>query len=445
MSLINISGLTPVEDPSYRYRMPAMVTKIEGKGNGIKTILVNIVELGAALNRDPQEITKFFGCELGAQTSYTTEDAGVAKAIVNGSQTTQAMQNLLKIYIEKFVLCKQCHLPEAHYKIKTGQINYSCKACGAKGPIDMTHKLCTFILKQHTAAKKDEKKKQDKDDKKDKKEHKKDKKDKKDKDDSNKEEKDKEKKKEKKSKKSNNEEEDDGNNSPVNKTSHSNLPPHPPSENSPNSKKETIDDISDLAALDDGIASFKKWLENNTNHTNQMIVDEIRSIARLCSLNTSDRYIILLGGLFTEQATTKNEIEKHKDILQIMLTNKIQCRQLIAAIEWFCGTRCSQLSRYFPVMLKQLYDEDLIEEEVFFEWNLDKVPNDYSVDASITPVNVLEQLKQSAKPFITWLDEAEEEDDEDDDGTLFLSSNFCFACLNESFNDLVSGSKSTAF
>ena len=53
-TLMNISGLTPVEDPSYRYRMPAMVTKIEGKGNGIKTILVNVVELAGALNRDPQ-------------------------------------------------------------------------------------------------------------------------------------------------------------------------------------------------------------------------------------------------------------------------------------------------------------------------------------------------------------------------------------------------------
>ena len=69
------------------------------------------------------------------------------------------MQNLLKIYIEKFVLCKQCHLPETHYKIKTQMINQSCKACGAKEPIDMTHKLCTFILK-HSLAKKEEKKKE---------------------------------------------------------------------------------------------------------------------------------------------------------------------------------------------------------------------------------------------------------------------------------------------
>lgn len=53
-AVMNISGTTTVEDPSYRYKMPCMQTKIEGKGNGIKTVLTNVVDVAASLNRDPQ-------------------------------------------------------------------------------------------------------------------------------------------------------------------------------------------------------------------------------------------------------------------------------------------------------------------------------------------------------------------------------------------------------
>ena len=187
---------------------------------------------------------------MGAQTSYTTEEAGVAKAIVNGAQTTQAMQNLLKIYIEKFVLCKQCHLPESHYKIKSDLINYSCKACGAKGPIDMTHKVCNFILKQHATAKKEAKKNAEKGDKK---EHKKDKKEK--------EKKEKKEKTEESSSSSKKDKEDgeEGIEKEKKKKSKKHdvepssadgaLPPHPPSESSPKKKVVVDDEISDKAAL----------------------------------------------------------------------------------------------------------------------------------------------------------------------------------------------------
>ena len=75
---MNIAGLTAVDDFSYRYKMPPLQAKIEGRGNGIKTVLVNIVDLSTALHRDPAEITKFFGTELGSQTTY---DRDIDRAI----------------------------------------------------------------------------------------------------------------------------------------------------------------------------------------------------------------------------------------------------------------------------------------------------------------------------------------------------------------------------
>ena len=154
------------------------------------------------LHRPPGEVTKFFGCELGAQTTWNDE---TERSIVNGAHETRVLQDKLSIYIEKFVLCPSCKLPETSYKIKHECIFHQCVACGAREPVDMQHKLCTFILKQHKL----DKKSKDKD--KDKKEKKKEKKEKKkgsddeggggDDDEKKKKKKDKKDKKEKKEKK----------------------------------------------------------------------------------------------------------------------------------------------------------------------------------------------------------------------------------------------------
>lgn len=167
MATINIAGNTPVNDPAYRYKMPRIVGKVEGRGNGIKTVLMNVKDVADALKREAPEVTKFFGCELGAQTTYA---ADTDRAVVNGAHRDGDLQTLLSKYIEHFVLCTGCRLPETHYKFKDGIISQKCIACGHRDTVDMTNKLTTFILAQHKKAKEASKgdKKEEKKDKKDK-------------------------------------------------------------------------------------------------------------------------------------------------------------------------------------------------------------------------------------------------------------------------------------
>merc|ERR1712078_520110 len=94
------------------------------------------------------------------------------RAIVNGAHETRVLQDKLSVYIEKFVLCPACKLPETSYKIKSEIIYHNCLAGGAREMCDMQHKLTTYILKQHKIEKKakakDKKDKKDKKSKKDK-------------------------------------------------------------------------------------------------------------------------------------------------------------------------------------------------------------------------------------------------------------------------------------
>ena len=135
-----------VTDLYYRYKMPRILAKVEGKGNGIKTVIVNMADVAKALNRPATYPTKYFGCELGAQTQFDHKNE---RFIVNGSHDATKLQDLLDGFIRKYVLCPECDNPETDLTIlvKKEQINQSCKACGYHGILKIHHKLNTFILK----------------------------------------------------------------------------------------------------------------------------------------------------------------------------------------------------------------------------------------------------------------------------------------------------------
>ena len=135
-----------VQDAFYRYKMPRLVAKVEGKGNGVKTVLPNMTEVARALSRPPTYCTKFFGCELGAQTQFDFKND---RYIVNGAHDAAKLQDMLDIFIRKFVLCEKCDNPETVLKVlhKKQIITSSCMACGHSFTVDMRHKLTTYIVK----------------------------------------------------------------------------------------------------------------------------------------------------------------------------------------------------------------------------------------------------------------------------------------------------------
>ncbi|KAF2270303.1 putative eukaryotic translation initiation factor 5 [Lojkania enalia] len=142
MATINIRR--DVTDPFYRYKMERLQSKIEGKGNGIKTVIVNLSSVAQSLARPPSYVIKYFGFELGAQTNTNPTDD---RWIINGAHDAAKLQDYLDGFISKFVLCKKCKNPETDVNIKDGRILLDCKACGQRSDVDLRLKLSSFILK----------------------------------------------------------------------------------------------------------------------------------------------------------------------------------------------------------------------------------------------------------------------------------------------------------
>uniref|UniRef100_A0A8C2GJS8 Eukaryotic translation initiation factor 5 n=1 Tax=Cyprinus carpio TaxID=7962 RepID=A0A8C2GJS8_CYPCA len=321
-----------VSDQFYRYKMPRLIAKVEGKGNGIKTVIVNMVDVAKALNRPPTYPTKFFGCELGAQTQF---DAKNDRYIVNGSHEANKLQDMLDGFIRKFVLCSECDNPETdlHVNAKKQTIGSSCKACGNRGMLDTRHKLCTFILKNPPES------------------------------DSScvKEKKEKEKKNRKKDK-----------------------------ENGSGSGEAGNHNDIDAPDVVDGEEDDDDWAEETTEEAQRRRMEEISDHAKNLTLSED------------LEKTLEERVNIFYNFVKFCHNDKKAQKYLLGGFECLVKLHQSQLLPRVPIILKALYDADLLEEDVILTW-AEKVSKKY------VSKELAKEIHAKAAPFVKWLKEAEEE------------------------------------
>ncbi|KAI5172991.1 translation initiation factor 5 [Nematocida sp. LUAm3] len=145
MKSININRSST--DAFYRYKMPGIAVKIEGRGNGIKTVLVNIEEIAKSLRRDPKHLTKYLSYEMGTLSSIDEKNT---KYIINGAHEKERVQEYLFQFIDDFVLCKECENPETVlYCRETRKAVYQkCMACGGERQVKSGNKIMKGLLKE---------------------------------------------------------------------------------------------------------------------------------------------------------------------------------------------------------------------------------------------------------------------------------------------------------
>lgn len=409
MAMINVNRQT--NDMYYRYKMPKLAAKVEGTGNGIKTVLVNVTAIAKALNRPPTYVTKFFGCELGAQVQMNGKED---RYIVNGAHDCEKLQNLLDGFIKRFVLCPKCDNPETKLSVRKrngGEIHQVCAACGNAGTIIMaSHKLTTYIAKNPPDA-----------------------------DSSN----TTETKTKEKSKSKRNATQTTGNN-------------RDSDEGSPTESIEKTNGTSKTATVgadDDDDADNEDWgddlpsaVEHITTHIKSMIqTDDLdKPLAERCEkfshivegkkkdgklndistvkdlvaeaerLEIMEQAPFIVGQcVFTENLL--KEISDYKLILsKLCAKNTKGQKYLLHSLETLISEHEDVRAKIFnkkaiSKILLKLYDEDLVEEDTFYTWH-EKVSKRFAKNKAVS-----KEIREMAKDFIQWLRTAEESSDEEED------------------------------
>ncbi|TBU20015.1 subunit beta of translation initiation factor 2 [Hamiltosporidium tvaerminnensis] len=131
------------KDPFYRYKMPGVMVKIEGKGNGIKTVIVNLEEIAHSLRRKAVHILKFISYELGSISFFDSKNG---RYIVNGSHDTNKVQAKIYDFIEIYVMCEVCRNPETFF-VYEKTLKKECLACGNSCKVDGHTKVDNIVAK----------------------------------------------------------------------------------------------------------------------------------------------------------------------------------------------------------------------------------------------------------------------------------------------------------
>eukprot|EP00914_Ancora_sagittata_P029262 GHVO01057852.1.p1 GENE.GHVO01057852.1~~GHVO01057852.1.p1 ORF type:complete len:356 (+),score=61.44 GHVO01057852.1:123-1070(+) len=103
-----------------------------------------MAEIAKALKRPPEYCTRFCGTELGTIYKF---DSTEGKAIINGSHKAETLQQIMDKFIQLYVICPKCSLPEVDLMVKKKRIFGRCNACGQNVEFDSTHKIAAYVIK----------------------------------------------------------------------------------------------------------------------------------------------------------------------------------------------------------------------------------------------------------------------------------------------------------
>jgi translation initiation factor 5 len=299
--------------------------------------------------------------------------------IINGAHDAEKLASLLDVFIDKFVLCHDCKNPETEFQFaKNDDISMDCKACGAHSQVDPRLKLVPYIQKNKPEQKKDMYKKVNASDRA-----------------GNADEPE--------------EEEED--------TMEAELAALPTAEEVDVGDDWAADTSADAVAAriaelavsgklidqeddeQDPAELFADYITNQSELVDELIVEKAEELG----IREDKAITILAQVLFNGDILKDAQVEYRAPLLKLFLQNDKCQKGLIGGIERLVAITHPELLGGVSLIFKDLYFNDLVEEEVFLAWS-EKVSKRY------VEKKYAKMIREKAEPFVTWLKEAEEEE-----------------------------------
>ncbi|NTV22882.1 MAG: translation initiation factor IF-2 subunit beta [Nanoarchaeota archaeon] len=107
-----------------------VIPNIVGHVQGNKTILSNFFQIASHLGRDEEHFLKYILKELA-----TPGGARKPLVILGRKVSASRINEKIKEYADKYVICKECGKPETTLTKLDRVQTLKCNACGAKYPV----------------------------------------------------------------------------------------------------------------------------------------------------------------------------------------------------------------------------------------------------------------------------------------------------------------------
>jgi translation initiation factor 2 subunit 2 len=115
-----------IESESSRFEVPDPEVRTEGNA----TVYENFQATLDRLDREGDHLLKYLQDELG--TSAHIDESGRAR--LTGEFRPGRVAAVLEDYVEAYVRCPECGLPDTQLTREQGALLVRCEACGARSP-----------------------------------------------------------------------------------------------------------------------------------------------------------------------------------------------------------------------------------------------------------------------------------------------------------------------
>lgn len=156
------------------------------------------------------------------------------------------------------------------------------------------------------------------------------------------------------------------------------------------------------------VEATKKFLSENPDASPSTIAEKVVNEQMASGLKSQDKIHIFIRAAFTPDFFKHKQVQTWAPtIAKITQGKNVMERHLISA----CENLCADKPKNFAVIIKQLFDEEVLEEDTILEW-AGEGRSEYTLES----VNEDQRcsMRAEAEPVVVWLQEDDSSDEESD-------------------------------